>query len=444
MHRRRELLIDHAECFAIGPVKMQNICMNKKIISWALYDWANSVFYTTVMAGFFPIFFKKYWSGKAEATLSTERLGWVLALSGFALAVLSPTIGALSDKSSGKKVFLFVTMLIGASSAAGLFFVPQGDWASAALLYGTGLFMASASCVFYDALLVNVCGEDQYDFVSALGYSLGYLGGGLLFVVNVLMYLKPELFGLKDGVEGVKYSFLLVGLWWFAFTIPLMLNVPEPSLRKEKKSAWALTTETVQELKKLATEIYRNKTLFYFIVGYWFYIDGVYTVMSMAVDFGLALGFESADLIKALLITQFVGFPASYLFGRLASRFNGRDLILVGLGIYLITIIAASQMSQAWHFYMLAFIIGLSQGGVQALSRSLFASLIPQQKSGEYFGFFNMLGKFASVLGPVLVALFARFTSDSRQTILSLTLLILVGGLFLFKVKKQTGSYVAF
>jgi MFS transporter, UMF1 family len=429
-------LIHHAEYFAIGPTKMQNICMNKKIFSWALYDWANSVFYTTVMAGFFPVFFKQYWSGEVNATLSTERLGWILGISGFLLAVLSPTMGVISDKRKMKKKLLFSTMMLGALCTLGLYFVPAGDWSSAALLYGCALFMASASAVFYDSLLTSVCEPKQYDFVSSFGFSLGYLGGGLLFLLNVVMVLKPEFFGLADKGEAVKWSFVLVAVWWFIFTLPLMKNVPEPEAPPTNKSIMALTLETLQELKVLFIEIMQDKNLFYFILGYWFYIDGVFTVMSMAVDFGLALGFESADLMKALLITQFVGFPAAYLFGTMANKkISSRNLILVGLGIYAITIIGASQMSQAWHFYALAFIIGLCQGGVQALSRSLFAHLIPKEKSGEYFGFFNMLGKFASVLGPILVALFARYTSDSRQTILSLLILILAGGYLITKVK---------
>lgn len=413
--------------------------MNKKIFSWALYDWANSVFYTTVMAGFFPIFFKKYWSSEADAVLSTERLGWALGLSGFMLAVLAPTLGVVSDKKRGKKKLLFSTMLLGVFCSMGLYFVPQGDWQTAAMLYGTGLFMAAASVVFNDAMLPSVCREDEYGFVSSLGYSLGYLGGGLLFTVNVLMFLKPELFGIRDGVEAVKLSFLTVGVWWFVFTLPVMKYVPEPDSAVSDKPIWALTRETMLELKHTFLDIFRNpnRNLFYFVIGYWFYIDGVYTVMSMAVDFGLALGFESSDLIKALLITQFVGFPSAYAFGVLSRRISSRHLIMVCLGIYLITIVAASRMTEAWHFYALATVIGLSQGGVQALSRSLFAQLVPQKKSGEYFGFFNMLGKFASVLGPILVALFARWTGDSRQTILSLLILIVIGGFFLNKVNVQ-------
>lgn len=409
--------------------------MDKKIFSWALYDWANSVFYTTVMAGFFPIFFKQYWSAESDASLSTERLGWILGASGFLLAVLSPTLGVLSDKKRMKKKFLFSAMLLGALCTAGLFFVPQGDWSSAAILYGTALFMGSASAVFYDSLLISVCREDQYEFVSSLGYSLGYLGGGLLFTLNVMMTLFPDFFGIPDKATAVRISFIMVAAWWFLFTLPLMKFVPEPPAEVSGKGITALTIETLNELTVLIKDIFSNKNLFYFILGYWFYIDGVYTVMTMAVDFGLALGFDSTDLIKALLITQFIGFPSAYLFGTLSRRFSSRTLILIGLGIYFLTIIGASQMSEAWHFYGLAFIIGLCQGGVQALSRALFAHLIPVGKSGEYFGFFNMLGKFASVLGPVLVALFARFTQDSRQTILSLLILIATGAFFLLKVR---------
>ncbi len=409
--------------------------MNKKIFSWALYDWANSVFYTTVLAGFFPVFFKQYWNNGVPATISTERLGLIAAVSGFLLAVVSPTLGAVADKKRMKKKLLFYTMLLGAVTTASLYFVPMGDWLSAGLLYGTALFMASASAVFYDSLLISVCEPKEYEFVSSLGYSLGYLGGGLLFAINVVMTLKPEWFGLPDAATAVKVSFVLVAIWWMIFTVPLMRNVPEPESAGSDKKMFELTLEAMAELKDVMLEIYKNKNLFYFILAYWFYIDGVFTVMTMAVDFGLALGFESSDLIKALLITQFVGFPSAYFFGWLSKKINSRNLILIGLAIYSVTIVAASQMSEAWHFYLLAFVVGLSQGGVQALSRALFSHMIPTEKSGEYFGFFNMLGKFASVLGPLLVAFFARFTSDSRQTILSLLILIVVGAALLLKVR---------
>lgn len=410
--------------------------IDKKILSWALYDTANSVFFTTVMAGFFPIFFKQYWSSSVSATASTERLGWILAISGFILAVLSPTLGVISDKKKSKKSFLFWTMLAGVLCTVGLYFVPEGDWSSAAILYGTGLFMCSASCVFYDSLMMTVASTKQYDFVSSLGYSLGYLGGGILFTLNVLMYLHPDWFHISSPVEAIKLSFLTVGVWWLLFSIPLLRYVPEPNCEETGESIFQLTRATLRELKTTIKAIFKNKNLFYFVFAFWLYIDGVYTVMSMAVDFGMSLGFLPADLIKALLITQFVGFPAAYLFGVLASKYSNKNLILGCLGIYAFVIFGASQMTSAAHFFILATVIGIAQGGVQALSRSLFAQLIPAEKSGEYFGFFNLLGKFASVLGPILIAVFANITADSRKTILSLLILVGAGALVLLKVKK--------
>lgn len=414
----------------------QNRAMNKKILSWALYDSANSVFFTTVMAGFFPIFFKKYWSVEVAAVVSTERLGWVLALSGFLLAILSPTLGVISDKKRAKKKLLFFTMCLGAVSCMALYFVPEKGWSAAALLYGFSLFMCSASCVFYDSLLTSVAKPDQYDFVSSFGYAMGYLSGGLFFLINVLMYLHPSWFGISSDVEAIKISFLMVGVIWFVLTIPLMRNVPEPETLISKSSIMKLTSETITELKQTLSDIFKDKNLFYFVLAYWLYIDGVFTVMTMAVDFGLSLGLEPSDLIKALLITQFVGFPSAYLFGTLASKWNNKNLILICLGIYMVAIVGASQMQTGTHFFILASVIGLAQGGVQALSRSLFAQLSPVEKSGEYFGFFNLLGKFASVIGPALIAISANFTADSRQTILSLLLLVGAGGIVLFQVKK--------
>lgn len=410
--------------------------MNKKIFAWALYDWANSVFFTTVMAGFFPVFFKMYWALGVKPSVSTERLGWVLSVSGFLLAVLSPTLGVISDKKRLKKKLLFITMVFGALLTMGLFFVRQGDWNTPSWLYGFALFFCSASCVFYDSLMPSVCREDQYDFVSSLGYSLGYLGGGILFAFNVFMFLSPATFGIPNPITAVKWSFITVAVWWFLFTLPLMKWVPEPETAIDNKGIVDLSIATMYELKQTIKDIFQNKNLFFFILAYWFYIDGVFTVMSMAVDFGMSLGLDPQDLIKALLITQFVGFPSAYAFGMMARKVSNRNLILVCLGIYFVTIILATQMQTAAHFYVMAGIIGLSQGGVQALSRSLFAQLIPENKAGEYFGFFNLLGKFAAVLGPALVAIFARFTEDPRQTMLSLLILITLGGGILLRVKK--------
>jgi len=408
--------------------------MNKKIFSWAMYDWANSVFFTTVMAGFFPVFFKKYWNTEATVLQSTERLGLLLAIAGFILALLSPLLGVISDYRRSKKKFLFGFMFIGVLANAALFWVPQGEWFLAALSYGIAFFCCSASCVFYDSLLSGVAKPEQYNKVSSLGYSLGYLAGALLLVVNVLMYQKPELFGFVDAVQGVKYSFLTVSVWWFLFTFPLMLNVPEPEAPSSTDSILKLLKKSIHELNHTFLDLAKNRNILFFILAYWFYIDGVSTVMTMAVDFGVSLGFDSGDLIKALLITQFVGFPAAYFAGYLANRWNSKSIIAIGLVVYLCVVVGASYMSQPWHFYLMAFMIGLSQGGVQALSRSTFAYLTPAEKSGEYFGFFNLLGKFASVIGPLLMAGSARLVSDPQKTILSLSILFVFGLYFLSKV----------
>lgn len=418
---------------------MHKALTDRKVISWCFYDFANSVFYTTVMAGFFPVFFKKYWSEGVSPVESTARLGWILSLSGFLLAILSPTLGAISDQRRNKKKFLALTMILGVFCTLGLSFVTAGQWLQAAILYGAALFMCSASCVFYDSLLPSVCEPQDYDFVSSLGYSLGYLGGGVLFVLNVLMYTKPELFGLSDGVMAVRWSFATVAVWWLVFSVPLLKYVPEPqmNLLNTTHSAWQLTLDSLNELKQTLKHVFENKNVFIFVISYWLYIDAVYTVMSMAVDFGMALGFNSSDLIKALLITQFIGFPAAYLFGALSSKFTNRNLILLSLVIYAAVIVASTHMRTVQDFYILAAVIGLAQGGVQALSRSLFAQLTPLEKSGEYFGFFNLLGKFASVLGPALVAIFASLTNDSRQAMLSLLILILGGGVLLTRVKPK-------
>ena len=414
--------------------------INKKVLSWALYDWANSVFYTTVMAGFFPVFFKKYWNTEATVSQSTERLGIILAITGFSLAMLAPFMGVLSDYRRAKKKFLAVFLVMGAMASGGLFFVPQGDWLSAAVLYGFGFFCAAASVIFNDSLIVSVTTPEKYDQVSSFGFSLGYLGGGLLFLVNVLMFQKPEFFGLASGAEGVRWSFLTVSVWWLLFSIPNFLYVPEPEATPSNETTAQLFSKSMRELKKTFLELFHQKNLFLFIVAYWFYIDGVATVMSMAVDFGISIGFEAKDLILSLLVVQFVGFPAAYFTGYLATKFGSKKVITCCLLVYVLVVMGASVMTKAEHFYFMAVLIGLAQGGVQALSRSLFAYLIPAEKSGEYFGFFNLLGKFASVLGPLLMAVTARMFGHPQKTILSLLILFVCGIYFLSKVQVKRAA----
>ncbi len=409
----------------------------KKVLSWSFYDWANSSFSTTVMAGFFPVFFKNFWSQGFSAVDTTAKLATTVSLSSLFIALISPTLGAIADHKGRKKFFLLLFMVIGVMATGTLAYVPAGAWLTAAIVYGAGMMAFNASSVFCDALLPSVARKVNLDFASSLGYSMGYLGGGLLFLLNVVMFLKPEFFGFANGVAAVQFAFLSVAIWWFVFSIPLMLNVPEPRATATISKNWIqLTRSTIAELKRTLFEIRKDKNLFRFMVAFWLYIDGVYTLITMAVDYGISLNFESKDLIAALLITQFVGFPATYLFGAVAKRWGCRKPILFCIAVYGLTVVLASQMQTPLHFYVLAGVIGLVQGGVQSLSRSLFAKMIPEEKSGEYFGFMNLIGKFASVLGPAIVAITVLVVKESKYGLMGLLILFLAGSILLSKVKE--------
>ncbi len=410
----------------------------KTILSWALYDWANSAFATTVMAGFFPLFFKQYWSAGADVNVSTARLGTANSIAGLIVALSAPVLGAIADKGTSKKKFLVFFAFMGAVMTCGLGLVAQGHWQWAAALYVVGMIGYSGGNVFYDALITGVASAKKMDVVSALGYSLGYLGGGALFAVNILMTLKPQLFGLPDAAAAVRISFLTVGLWWALFTIPLILFVKEP--RTDRANiGFRVVGAGLRQVRDTFRDIRKNRMVFLFLLAYWFYIDGVDTIMRMAVDCGLSLGFDSNDLIVALLIVQFVGFPAALAYGYLGNRIGAKRGIFLAIAIYLGITIGGAFMRTEWHFYVLAVAIGLVQGGIQALSRSYYAKIIPTDKSAEYFGFYNMLGKFATVLGPFLmgyVGLLVRRTSGSsdlgtRASIVSIALLFIIGGVLL-------------
>lgn len=409
----------------------------KKVLSWGFYDWANSSFSTTVMAGFFPVFFKNYWSQGFSSVDTTAKLATTISLSSLFIALISPTLGAVADHKGQKKLFLIIFMIIGVIGTGILAFIQAGDWLMAAIVYGLAMMAFNASSVFCDALLPIVARKVNLDFASSLGYSMGYLGGGILFTLNVVMYLKPDFFGFSSGVAAVQFSFLSVAIWWFVFSIPLMINVKEPKPTDLKSKNWLeLTRSTLADLKQTLIHIRQDRNLFLFMLAFWLYIDGVYTLITMAVDYGISLNFESKDLIAALLITQFVGFPATYIFGAIAKKWGCRKPILFCIGVYSLTVILASQMQTPMHFYILAGVIGLVQGGVQSLSRSLFAKMIPEEKSGEYFGFMNLIGKFASVLGPAIVAMTVLIVRESKYGLMGLLILFAAGAYLLMKVKE--------
>ena len=401
-------------------------------LSWAFYDWANSAFATTVMAGFFPVFFKEFWAADLPVTDSTFWLGVGNSVASILVVVLAPFIGALADQGGHKKKLLVLFAFLGILMSASLYFVASGFWVMALVIYGLGVIGFSSSIVCYDALLVDVAPAAQLDRVSAFGFALGYLGGGLLFALNVVMVLKPAFFGLEDASAAVRVAFLMVATWWALFSIPVILFVQE---RKPIATGPGIFRSAIQELISNIREVHQYRMAFTFLVAYWLYIDGVDTIVRMAVDYGMAIGFDASDLLTALLVTQFVGFPAALVFGRIGERFGPKAGINAALVIYVLVVIWAWHMQAVWEFYGLAVSIGLVQGGIQALSRSLYARLIPPERAGAFFGMYNMLGKFAAVLGPLLVGVVSMLTSNPRSGILAILLLFVAGGLVLQAVK---------
>ncbi len=416
--------------------------LSRPIYSWALYDWGNSAFATTIMAGFFPIFFKDFWSAGLSATQSTFWLGFGNSFTALLVAVAAPVLGAIADRGGLSKKFLLVAAGIGVVTTAGLYFVEAGQWQFALTLYvlaGTGF---AAANVFYDGLLVPVTGGRDLDLVSGFGYSLGYLGGGALFTLNVVMVQRPEWFGLPDATTAVQFSFLSVAIWWALFSLPLAANVREPH-PGDSLGAMAAVRAGLIQLRVTFAELRALKTVALFLLAYWLYIDGVYTIIKMAVDYGISLGLARNDLILALLITQFVGFPSALFFGWLGTRIGAKRGILIALAVYCAATVNAYYMDSSAEFFRLAVAIGIVQGGVQSLSRSLFARMIPADKSMEYFGFYNMVGRFSAILGPLLVGSVALLSNDPRLAMMSVLLLLVTGAALLLAVNVARGERLA-
>jgi UMF1 family MFS transporter len=414
----------------------------KKVISWAFYDWANSAFATTIIAGFFPIFFKQYWGSGTDVTISTFRLGAANSIASLIIVALAPLLGAIADSGGAKKKFLLFFAMMGVVITGALYFVAEGNWAIAVLLYVFGIIGFSGGNIFYDSLLVDVSGPKKVDFVSALGFALGYLGGGILFSVNVLMTLRPEIFGLADSSEAIRISFISVSIWWAVFSIPIFLFVKEPRVRDRSEGLEAVVGG-FRQLRKTFKEIRSMRIVVLFLLGYWLYIDGVDTIVRMAVDYGLSLGFDAEGLIVALLITQFVGFPSAIFFGKIGEKFGPKTGIFIGIGVYVLVTIWAFFMTREVEFYALAVSIGLVQGGVQSLSRSFYTRIIPSNKAAEFFGFYNMLGKFAAVIGPILMGWVGVASGNPRIGILSIIVLFISGATLLYFVDEKEGSRMA-
>ena len=409
---------------------MKSPLFEKKVFAWALYDWANSAFATTVMVVFFPLFFKQYLAVGQAATTSTFWLAMANGTSSFVLALMAPWLGALADRGQAHIKMLAIFTGVGILPTALLAFVGPTAWPTAALLFAIASVGFWGGLIFYDSMLIRVAPPGRIDSVSGFGYALGYLGGALLLTVNVVMYAKPALFGLATPEAAIRASFLTVAAWWLLFAIPLLRGrVVQPTgpsigLGRAAREGFAELLRTFREVRK-----YRPVILF--LLAYWMYIDGVNTIMKMAVDYGLALGFPANSLIAGILMIQFVGFPLTLLFGWLGDRISPLVGIFTAIAVYCAVTFYAVLMTSVTEFYVMAAAIGCVQGAIQAMSRSYYGRLIPADRASEFFGFYNMMGKFAAVLGPFLMGATALLTGNSRTAILSVALLFAGGAVML-------------
>ena len=411
--------------------------LNNSAWSWALYDWANSAFATTVMAGFFPIFFKSYWASDLSDAESTFAIGSINSLVGLLIAFSAPILGAFADAGDSKRKFLFSFIFLGVIATGYLFFIPESSWKLAVIFYGIGVIGFSGGNIFYDSLLVTVSKEKERNRVSALGFSLGYLGGGILFLLNVVMFLYPNWFGLEDQIEAVLWSFLLVAVWWFIFSLPIYLNVKEPRQNSNNKKINTIIADAFGNLLNTARSIKKFKSAVIFLLAYFLYMDGVDTIIRMATSYGSDIGLSATSMIQALLLTQFIGFPATLVFGYYADKFGYKYSLSFAIIVYIIVVLFSSQMDTALEFYMVASVIGLVQGGVQAISRSFFSTLIPENKAAEFFGFYNFIGKSSVFLGPFMVSGIALITGSPSYGILSLLILFIPGLILLWLVPEK-------
>ncbi len=417
----------------------------KELRAWALYDWANSAFWTTIIAAVFPIYFARVAAADLPPTVATARFAAATTFAMVSIALLSPILGAMADYAGLKMKMLAAFTGLGVLATATMFFIGRGDWKLAIVLFILGNIAVTGALVFYESLLPHIAREEERDMVASAGFALGYLGGGLLLAVNLLWIQKPGLFGIGDEAAASRLSFLSVALWWLGFSIPLFRHVREPARRLEEdetgresalRVAFTRLAETFRELRT-----YRQA--FLMLAAFLIYNDGILTIIRMATSYGTEVGLPQGVLIGALLVTQVVGIPFAFFFGWLAARITAKRAILLALAVYVVISVVGYRMKTASDFYLLAILVGTVQGGSQALSRSLFSTIIPAHKSAELFAFFGVFDKFAGIFGPALFAVTIAATGSSRNAVLSVIGFFVVGALLLSLVDVEEGRRVA-
>lgn len=407
----------------------------KKEISWIMYDWANSAFAMTVLSTILPIYFTAMVGHNGiSKDIATSYWGYTNAFASTVIAILSPVMGGLADYMGLKKKFFKFFSLTGVIFTGLLAFVPYGQWKILMVTFIISVIGFSLGNVFYDSFLTDICEDERMDHVSAWGYALGYIGSTIPFIICMLFIILAQKKIIPiSTITASKISFVITAVWWFVFTLPMFKNVEQVHGKEYQKI----------EIKKIFIGVYKSfkkvkshKKAFMFLCAYFFYIDGVDTIIRMATSFGTAIGIGSTTLLVILLVTQFIAFPCAIIYGKLSEKYSAKKMILFGIGIYIFISIFAFFMSTAGQFWVLAILVGSAQGGIQALSRSYFAKIVPKENSNEYFGFYNIFGKFAAIIGPFLVGITTQITGDVRNGVLSLILLFAIGGYLMIKTDK--------
>jgi len=412
---------------------MNKFKLNKESKAWIAYDAGNSAFATTIVAAFFPIFYKEFWSAGVDNLVAASYYSWTLTISNLALLFSAPIIGSITDLSRTTKRLFASFTLISIVFVALLFILELGAWFQALIFFGIANYCFSAGNILYDKMLVQIAPQSQLTRISSLGFAYGYLGGGFLFLINAVMTLSPESFGLSDASEAIRWSFIMVSIWWSLFLIPLLLYFKDRGNALYQES---LITESTVKVFTTLKNISKHKNAFLFLLAFFLYIDGVHTVMALASTFALNLGLESSAVIVGLILVQFVAFPATLVWSRIAASRGDRFVINICIFVYIAIVVYSTTLSSATEFYILAAGVGSVQGGIQACSRSLFGKLVPEDKSGEFFGFFNTFGKAGAFIGPALVAIFISVFESITIALTPILLLFVLGFFIMLKVKE--------
>jgi MFS transporter, UMF1 family len=414
----------------------------RELRAWAMYDWANSAFQTTVITAVFPRFFSDFAAAGLTPAEATARFAWATTIAVTITAVIGPILGAVADIRGLKKTLLGVSMTVGIIATLLMTTISRGDWVFAAAVFMIANIGIAASFVFYDSLLPHIAAPEEMDRVSTAAYAIGYLGGGVLLVVNLAWILSPATFGLADSVAAIRLSFASVAVWWLVFSLPLFFRVrePKPSLEFDERRRDNPVRTALVRLRATFHELRSYRQAFLMLVAFLLYNDGIQTIIRMASIYGAEVGIDQNAQIAAFVLVQFVGVPCSFLFGAMAHRIGAKRGIFLALTVYTGISLLGYFMTSVWQFFALAFLVGTVQGGSQALSRSLFARMIPKHKSSEYFGFFAVFEKFAGIAGPALFAASVTLFDSSRVAVLSVIVFFVLGAIVLTRVDVTAGE----